>query len=48
MSVNSEAVVLMLIFGSAWGFVRLLTDVIVGSASLSVWVHRKIRDRPDA
>lgn len=42
MSLNTEAIVLMLVFGSAWGFVRLMADAIIGACNLSVWIHRKI------
>ena len=45
MSLNNEAVVLMLVFGAAWGFVRLMMDAITGGLNLSVWVHRKIMER---
>lgn len=37
MTVNQEAVVLMLVIGSAWGFVRVLAD----GASGTAWMIRK-------
>ncbi|MCC4295804.1 hypothetical protein [Brevundimonas aurantiaca] len=45
MTMNQEAVVLMLVFGAAWGFVRLLGDAIIGAFNLSVWAHRKLVER---
>jgi len=41
-SLNNEVVTLMLVFGAAWGFVRLITDAIVGGLKLSLWTHRKL------
>lgn len=38
MTMNQEAIVLMLVAGSAWGFVRLMADACVGA----VWILRKI------
>lgn len=42
MNLNNEAVTLMLVFGAAWGFVRLMGDAIIGGLNLTVWLHRKL------
>lgn len=44
MSLNNEAITLMLVFGAAWGFVRLMGDAIVGGGIVTGWVYRKLMD----
>ncbi len=44
-TLQTHVLALMLAAGAAWGFVRLMCDVILGAVNLSLWVHRKIVER---
>lgn len=46
-TINTQAAVLMLVCGSAWGFVRLLTDITVTAIRIACGFWRRFGPRPE-